>query len=176
MSEEHFEQVTIPHNREAEEACLGSVLIDPECFDEVELPSSRFYVHRHRWIWEAFEHLRSNNTNIDFLTVCSHLEKAGRLAEVGGAAYLTGLLNQVPTSLHIADYAQMVIKTAERREYLDIANNIAQGAMNDTLDVPVIMDRMIQQQHGHTDSYRYYCQNAILIIAEMGIRYGRNSS
>ena len=147
MSEEHFEQIAQkPSNREAETALLGSVLIDPECMDELELTSEAFYIHRNRWIWEAFEHLRSTNTPIDFLTVCSHLTKAGRLEEIGGEAYLSDLINQTPTSIHAPAYAKLVKKEAENREYLSIADLLANGAYKSNVDVATVIDRLIKAQ------------------------------
>ena len=49
----------VPHNREAEEAVLGSVLINPEAYYDLAefLEADDFYIHRHRWIWEAFKRL-----------------------------------------------------------------------------------------------------------------------
>jgi replicative DNA helicase len=135
---------TIPHNREAEEAVIGSVLIDPACMDELEISSDDFYIVRHRWIWEAFEFLRSENTGIDILTVCSYLEKTGKLQDVGGSAYLTSLLNQVPSSLNAGDYAKIVCDEAENRTYLTIANKIAQDAYNHNLDQATVIDMLIK--------------------------------
>ena len=65
----------VPQNREAEEAVLGSILINPEAYYDVAefLDASDFYIHRHRWIWEAFKHLVENRTPIDFLTVTTEL-------------------------------------------------------------------------------------------------------
>ena len=147
MSEEYFEQVTVPNNREAELACIGSVLIDPECMDELELSSKEFYVHRNRYIWEAFEYLRSADTPIDFLTVCSHLTKVGRMEEVGGEGYITDLINQTPTSMHAPAYAKLVKQEAENREYLSIGNLLADGAYKSNVDVATIIDRLIKAKN-----------------------------
>ena len=144
IEDKSFASTTTPHNREAEEAVIGSVLIDPACMDELEISSDDFYILRHRWIWDAFEFLRSENTSIDFLTVCSYLEKTGKLQEVGGSAYLTSLLNQVPSSLNAGDYARIVCDEAENRTYLAIANKIAQDVYNHTLDQATIIDMLIK--------------------------------
>ena len=146
MSEEHFDKITVPNNRDAEIGCIGSVLIDPECMDELELTSDAFYLHRHRFIWEAFEHLRSSNTPIDFLTLCSHLTKAGRIEEIGGENYLTDLINQTPTSINAPAYAKLVKQEARNREYLYVANLLSTGAFNDDVDVTTIIDRLIKTQ------------------------------
>jgi len=118
---------TIPHNREAEEAVVGAVLINPEVYYDLAqfLQADDFYIHRHRWIWEAFTRLHEGRIPLDFLTVTEELERAGQLAEIGGPAYLTALLNQVPTSLHAEAYGHMVEAEAIRRRMLTAANQIA---------------------------------------------------
>ncbi|MGB9674056.1 MAG: DnaB-like helicase N-terminal domain-containing protein, partial [Anaerolineales bacterium] len=60
----------IPHHAEAEEAVLGSILINPEAYFDVAnfLRAEDFYIHRNRWIWESITHLHETRTPIDFLT------------------------------------------------------------------------------------------------------------
>ncbi|MEA3439500.1 MAG: replicative DNA helicase [Chloroflexota bacterium] len=132
----------VPHSREAEEAVLGSVLINPEAyFDVVQfLQTDDFYIHRHRWIWEAFNHLNEHRVPIDILTVSEELEQMGHIAEVGGAAYLTTLINNVPTSLHAEAYGHRVEETAIRRRMLDAANDIAKLAYQQDTSVETVMD------------------------------------
>src|SRR3989304_3508461 len=93
-----------PHSREAEEAVIGSVLINPESYYDVAdfLTAEDFHIHRLRWIWEAFTSLHEQRAPIDMLTVTEELDKVGHLADVGGPAYLTSLVKNVPTSLHAA--------------------------------------------------------------------------
>ena len=100
----------VPHSREAEEAVLGAVLINPEAYYDVAqfLRGEDFYIHRHRWVWEAFGHLNEQRIPIDFLTVAEELDRAGQLAEMGGPAFLSALVNNVPTSLHAEAYGRMI--------------------------------------------------------------------
>ena len=132
----------VPHSREAEEAVLGAVLINPEAYFDVAqfLQSDDFYIHRHRWIWEAFHRLHERRTPIDFLTVSEELDQMGQLAEVGGAAYLTTLINNVPTSLHAEAYGRLVEQTAIRRRMLTAANDIAKLAYQEEIGVDQVMD------------------------------------
>ena len=97
----------LPHSREAEEAVLGAVLINPEAYYEVAqiIAPDDFYIVRNRWIWESFTRLHEKRTPIDFLTVSEELEKASQMNEIGGSAYLMSLINQTPTSLHAEAYA-----------------------------------------------------------------------
>src|SRR5512140_3251909 len=84
-----------PHSIEAEEAVLGSILLNPEAFFEVVpfLKGDDFFLVRHGWIWDAMVSLHERRDPIDHLTVVSELELVGRLSEVGGAAYIISLIN-----------------------------------------------------------------------------------
>jgi replicative DNA helicase len=132
----------IPHNREAEEAVVGAVLINPESYYDLAqfLQPDDFYIVRHRWIWEAFTRLHEKRIPLDFLTVSEELESAGQLAEIGGPAYLTALLNQVPTSLHAEAYGRMVEAASIRRRMLTAANQIATLAYNEGEAIENVME------------------------------------
>ena len=98
----------VPHSREAEEAVVGAVFINPEVYYDVAqfLTADDFYIHRHKWIWDAFTSLHEQRIPIDLLTVSDELDRRGQLSEVGGPAYLTSLVNQVPSSLNAESYGQ----------------------------------------------------------------------
>lgn len=117
----------IPHSRESEEAVVGSVLIDPDCYFTVSafLKDSDFYIHRNRWVWQAFGRLQARRVSIDLLTVSEELEQDGKLSEIGGSAYLTSLINQVPTSVNAEAYARVVADHSVRRRMISAANGIA---------------------------------------------------
>ena len=132
----------VPHSREAEEAVIGSVMINPEAYYDVAqfLQADDFYIHRHRWIWEAYQRLHERRVPIDFLTVSEELDQMGQLAEIGGSAYLTALINNVPTSLHAEAYGHIVEDTAIRRRMLTAANDIAKLAYQEDATVDTVMD------------------------------------
>jgi replicative DNA helicase len=78
-------EVQAPHSREAEEAVLGAVLINPEAYYDIAqfLQPDDFFIVRNRWIWETFTRLHETRAPIDFLTVANSLNKttsAWRLA------------------------------------------------------------------------------------------------
>jgi replicative DNA helicase len=132
----------IPHSREAEEAVIGSVLINPDAYYDVAqfLRADDFYIHRHGWIWEAFTRLHERRTPIDFLTVTEELDQLGQLSEVGGPAYITALISNVPSSLHAEAYGRIVEQTSVRRKMLEAANQIAKLAYQEELSVDTVMD------------------------------------
>jgi replicative DNA helicase len=132
----------LPHSREAEEAVLGAVLINPEAYYELAqlLEADDFYIVRNRWIWEAFNHLHESRTPIDYLTVSEDLEKQSQMAEIGGSAYLMSLINQTPTSMHAQSYAEIIKQSSIRRKMLSSANRLAQLAYNQEQPVDAIID------------------------------------
>jgi len=132
----------VPQSREAEEAVIGAVLINPEAYYDVAqfLQADDFYIHRHQWIWEAFTRLHERRRPIDLLTVSEELDQQGQLAEIGGPAYLTGLINNVPISLHAEAYGHLVEETSVRRRMLTAANQIAKLAYQEEESVETIMD------------------------------------
>ncbi len=119
-----------PFVREAEEAVLGAILVNPESYFDVAqfLSAEDFFIHRNRWIWEACESLTEQRLPIDILTVSEELERKSRLEEIGGSAYLTALIANVPTSLHAEAYGHLIEETATRRRLLEAANQIARLA------------------------------------------------
>ena len=131
-----------PHNRQAEEAVLGSVLINPESFFDVAqiLDPDYFYIIRNRWIWEVFTHLHENRSPIDILTLSEELENRSQLEEIGGQAYLMMLINQTPSSLNAAAYARIVEETSVRRRMLAAANEMAKLAYQEEKQVEDIIN------------------------------------
>ena len=140
---------SIPHNREAEEATIGAVLINPDCYYDVAqiIQAPDFYIHRHVWIWEAFAALTEQRTPLDLLTVTDELERRGRLAEVS-PAYLTALINQVPDSGNAEHYAKIVYANSLRRKMIQAANKVAALGYDDTNDA----EKALGEAHAELDT------------------------
>lgn len=121
---------------------VGAVLINPEVYYDVAqfLQADDFYIHRHRWIWEAYTSLHEQRIPVDLLTLSEELERKGQLSEIGGRPFLTALVNQVPTSLNAAAYAHIVEGHAIRRRMIGAANSIASVAYNEDMKIDSVMD------------------------------------
>jgi replicative DNA helicase len=132
----------VPHSREAEEAVVGAVFINPEVYYDVAqfLSADDFYIHRHKWIWDAFTSLHEQRIPIDLLTVSDELDRRSQLGEVGGPAYLTSLVNQVPSSLNAESYGRIVEGHSIRRKMINAANQIASVAYNERTNVDDVMN------------------------------------
>ena len=147
--------VIVPYNRDAEEALLGSILINPECLVSIAgmLAGQDFYIQRHRYVWEALLHLQERSMPIDFLTLTEEVQRQGQLEDVGGPAYLAGLINSTPTSLNAEAYAAIIVEAAGRRRLLNAANEIARLAFQQALPFENVLDGAekavfaISQQH-----------------------------
>ncbi|HOV06638.1 MAG TPA: replicative DNA helicase [Anaerolineaceae bacterium] len=131
-----------PNSREAEEAVLGSVLINPDSYFEISqiIKADDFYIIRNQWIWDSYVRLHEKRIPIDILTVSEDLEEHAQLSEIGGQAYLVALVNQTPTSLHAEAYAQIVEQTSIRRKMLAAANEMARLAYDEGKEVRTILD------------------------------------
>ena len=130
------------YSLEAEEAVLGCVLINPDAYFEVApfLRPDDFYLHKHRWIWDVFIHLHDQRMPVDFITVSQELDGRRLLDEVGGGAYLTHLLNTVPTSLHAEAYGRIVQRDALRRRLLEAATSVAKLAYAEERDINEVVN------------------------------------
>src|SRR5690606_22276184 len=116
-----------PHSQEAEEAVLGSLLIDPDAILEVAsfLKPEAFYREHNKWIFQAILDLHEAREPLDFVTLTEMLRKREQLEDVGGEAYLISLLNAVPTSVNAQSYARLVEAAALRRRMIGAAGTIA---------------------------------------------------
>lgn len=132
-----------PHSVEAEEAVLGSILINPDALYDVMafLRVEDFFIVRHAWIWEVLLNLHERRDPIDYLTVVNELEQTGRLPEVGGAAYVLSLINKTPSALNVEGYGRIVERMALRRRLIDAAGQIARVAHSEETDIDEVVNR-----------------------------------
>jgi replicative DNA helicase len=132
---EEMTSTTVPHSREAEEAVVGAVLINPDVYYDIAqfLSANDFYIERNKWVWQAYDRLNEKRMSVDLLTVSEEMERVNQLAEAGGSAYLTSLINQVPSSLNAESYGRIVEGHSVRRKLLSAANKIASLSYKATL-------------------------------------------
>lgn len=126
-----------PSNVEAEQAVLGSILLDGEAITHIVsfLRATDFYLEKHRWIYEAIWDLHEHRDPIDFLSVTSALDAQGHLNAIGGAGYITSLLNAVPTAAHIEHYARLVEQASVERKLIQASTEIAELAFDGEVEL-----------------------------------------
>lgn len=120
----------LPGNPLIEEAVLGSILIDSGWLPELSgaLNPADFSVTRFGVIYEAMQAMERAGTRVDLTTLVDYLERCGKLATVGGASYLTSLINAPETSTHARYYAGIVRHDSIRRALIAAAGEIAKSA------------------------------------------------
>src|SRR5690348_14379663 len=158
VTESRIVEKLLPQNIEAECGVLGSIIIDPEAIVQVSdfLRPEDFYRDAHRTIYEVILHLYQSSEPADFITICDELERRGRLEDVGGASYITSLINQVPTSGNVEYYGHIVERTATLRRLIHAAGQIAAVAYEEG-DADVALDKAeqlifgISQRHARAD-------------------------
>ncbi len=135
-----------PHSIEAEEAVLGSLLIDPDAIFDVAtfLKPESFYSVKNKWVYEAILSLNDRREPLDLVTLTEELRRREHLEEVGGEAYIISLLHAVPTAINAESYGRLVEATAVRRQMIKAASDIANLAYNEAEDINVVIDRAEQ--------------------------------
>ena len=121
-------QLVPPNNLAAEQALLGSILIENDQFEHTigELGSNDFYQHKHRVIFEAIKHLYEKKQAIDIVTLDAALEKTQELDHADIHKYLLDLANETPYALNASTYVTLVRDTALLRNLLVCARKIQQ--------------------------------------------------
>src|SRR3970040_430380 len=119
-----------PHDIEAEEAIIASLLVDPEAIYRVAptLKPEDFFREKNAWAFEACLALWERNESINQITVSHELARRGRLEEGGGAASLSRLVTETPPSVGVAPYAGLVQRDYSYRRLIRAAGQIAQMA------------------------------------------------
>ena len=116
-----------PHDIAAEEAVIGSLLIDGAAIYEIAtlLQKADFYHEPHQWLYEACMTLYTRSESINQITVAQELDRLGKLEQCGGVAYLSHLISVVPTPLDIQDYAQIVYRLSVSRNLIIAGQQIS---------------------------------------------------
>ncbi len=115
-----------PQNIEAETSLLGSILLDKDAIIKVadSTAPDDFYVARNGLIYTAMLDLYEARQPIDLLTLANKLEAVGELGNIGGSAYLTELVDSVPSAANVGHYAGIVSHKATLRRLISAAAKI----------------------------------------------------
>lgn len=115
-----------PHNLEAEQSVLGSLLIDRDAIIRVAafLRPEDFYAAANALIYEAILDLYNRREPTDFITLSDELQRRGNYDQAGGLSYLSSLLTAVPTAVHVEFYARIVERAATLRRLIDAGTEI----------------------------------------------------
>lgn len=122
-----------PHDEEAEQAVLGSILIDKDAIISASqlISPDNFYDERHQMIYEAMLELYEKRKPIDLLTLTDALKKKKNYEKVGSSSYLSSLTNIVPTAANSEHYAGIIREKFVRRSLIKISASIAEDAFSE---------------------------------------------
>ncbi len=157
MSENHFSTPTSsaktslyqneplkipPHNIEAEESVLGSLMLDKDAIVKVAdiLHPEDFYDENNGAIYGAAIELYSEQSPMDIVNISAKLKEQKILKRIGGRGRLVSLINGVPTASNIDSYAKIVKNKADLRRLIQTASDLVQMGYNEEMPVDEIMD------------------------------------
>ena len=142
MAETAVTERSLPHNLEAEKCVLGAVLIHNEAFNLAAelIDVGDFYRDAHRRIFDKMVGLSERREVIDLVTLKEELGRSGDLDEVGGPAYIAGLVDGVPHSTNVEYYARIVKEKSTLRNLIYSANKILATAYEAEADADVQLD------------------------------------
>ncbi|MCX6720970.1 MAG: replicative DNA helicase [Candidatus Staskawiczbacteria bacterium] len=132
-----------PQNNEAEQCLLGCLMLDKESIVKIVdfIKAEDFYKGSHQDIFQVMYDLYEKSEPIDILSVSSKLKERNKLDDVGGSAYLTALINTVPTATHISNYARIVRQKKILRDLISASEEIGLSAFDETEEVDILLDK-----------------------------------
>ena len=135
-----------PHSDDAEMAVLGSMLASKEAVSQTIqwLGPEHFYKDGNGKIFSVMLNLFDKGEPIDTVSVIDLLKKNKDLESVGGAYYVTGLVESVPTAAHAERYSKIVLEKALLRNLINLSHDIAKEAYDDSQEVGDILDTVEQ--------------------------------
>jgi replicative DNA helicase len=136
-----------PHNEEAEQAVLGSLLLDTNAIIRVAdlLKPGDFYNPAHDQIYKVVLELFEKRQPIDIMTLTNRLKELELLKQVGGSSYLAELTNQVTTAAHVDHYAQNVKEKRILRDLIRASAEITENAFAPAQEFELLMDDIEQK-------------------------------
>lgn len=131
-----------PQNLEAEQAVLGSILLDSQSLYVVMefLRPEDFYLEAHRVLYQVFLEMADRGQAVDAVTVAAELTRRGLVEKVGGASYLASLAGTVPTAANIAHYSRIVADKGLLRALIRAGTEIVEKAYAEEEDPDQLLD------------------------------------
>ncbi|MFH1631521.1 MAG: replicative DNA helicase [bacterium] len=136
-----------PHNIEAEESLVGSILVDQDALMKVAdmVRQEDFYKESHGIIYETMLELFERHEPIDLLTLGNRLEENKKLKLVGGRTTLVELTNRITTAANITHYAEIIQKKATLRRLIRAASEITALGYDEKEDADILIDNAEQK-------------------------------
>ena len=143
-----FDKIQEPYSMDAEQAVLGAILIDANCFDCVSgilRTADCFYIPQHKAIYAIIANLKLLNQKVDALIVAEELRRNGTYDEASGKNYLAQLAQSVPSVANVENYAKIIREKYYLRTLMDAASEMLKNAADEELPADTIMDAAEQK-------------------------------
>ncbi len=139
--------LNLPYSLEAEQAVLGSILIDANSMNQVAdfLRPEHFYLPEHQAVYRVMSVKMMESRTIDFVTVLESLKSEGFFAGEDGKAYLLKMAQMVPSVANITHYARIVKEKYDVRSLITVSREIIEDAMDPGIEAGVLMDSAEQK-------------------------------
>jgi replicative DNA helicase len=133
---------SMPHNLDAEQSVLGSMLIDKTAISQAAetLNAEDFYRDSHKVIFSAIKDLYQKDTPIDMITLIDYLRSTDKLDVAGGITYITEISNSVPSTANLNSYIQIVGDKSILRKLIRSSTEIIESSYNKQDDVDSVVD------------------------------------
>lgn len=143
-----------PQSNEAEQALLGSIMLRPDAIHEVTdiVREEDYYSDKHRVIWLGMLELMSKGNPIDLLSLSSKLKDNNSLDRIGGASYLSELVQLVPSASNVRHYASIVQKKSTMRRLIQAGEHITHAGFAEQGELEEIIDSAEKQLFDVTNS------------------------
>lgn len=138
-----------PHNDKAEVAVLGAMLLNADAasraLSQLNFPDA-FYRQAHQLLFNAMLALNpKGDAGLDYVVLCSHLEKLGQLEQIGGLEYIQQLMDSVPTAAHIDHYVELVRECAVLRRIIATCSTAIMQCYESERPVEELLDEIERQ-------------------------------
>jgi replicative DNA helicase len=142
-----FDNINMPFSLDAEQAVLGSVLIDPMCMSQVQvyLRPEHFFLPQHRSIFAAMVSIESVGGKIDPLLVLDRLKNENVYDDAGGRNYLFQLAQAVPSTANVEAYARIVREKFYIRTLINVSKEIIASASQEEDSADFLLDAAEQK-------------------------------
>ncbi len=136
----------MPVSIEAEQALLGSIIVNPEAFDKIGamISTEDFYLEEHKHIYAALLKMYAQSKTIDVVTLVNALVENGDRDEAGGIQYITLIAESVPSAANVKDYARIVKDKSTLRRLINVCDEINNDAYSEN-DVRTVVDNAEQK-------------------------------
>lgn len=147
MAEITYDELNLPHSLEAEQAVLGSILMESDCMNQVAdvLRPEHFYLAEHQAIYSIMLTKLMESKTIDFVTVLEALKAESFFSGEEGKSYLLKLAQIVPSISNIVNYAKIVREKYDIRRLIHVSREITEDALEPGVDAAMLIDSAEQK-------------------------------